>query len=166
MAAGVVSVGKRHIMSEFGKIISVDPIVAQSLFGSSSINGPASAERELLVAVLRDAIECYWKYQKSTKRPAVRLYRDAKNWLFADGETLPFSFRNICDLLRLDPGYVRRGIIAAAGSAAALRYLDAEAVQAGEPSNIKRKLKSGRQWPGGSRLSGRRVRPLRVGSSG
>ncbi len=151
-------------MSEFGKLVSVDPIVAQALFGSSTVNGPASAERELMVAVLRDAIECYWKYQKSTKRSAINLYRDAKNWLFADSETLPFSFRNICDLLRLDPGYLRRGIVAAAGSAAPLRDIDAGAVPPDQPSNIKRKLKSGRQWSRNGRLSGRRVRPLRVRS--
>lgn len=151
-------------MSEFGKLVSVDPIVAQSLFGSSHINGPASAERELMVAVLRDAIECYWKYQKSTKRSAINLYRDAKNWLFTDSETLPFSFRNICDFLRLDPAYVRRGI-AAAGSRRGLGNLDTAAVEPRELGNIKRKLKSGRQWPRGGRLSGRRVRPLGVRSS-
>jgi hypothetical protein len=66
-------------MSEFAKVVSVDSVIAESLFGSSARNGPAGAERELMLAVLSDAIECYWKYQKSAKRSAIRLYQDAKS---------------------------------------------------------------------------------------
>lgn len=149
-------------MSELGKLIRVDPIVAQSLFGSNSINGPASAERELVVAVLSDAIECYWKYQNSKKRSAIRLFHDAKNWLFADNETSPFSFRNVCDTVALDPAYIRRGVLAAGRAASAIHRLDAT----DDPASIKRKLKSGRQWKGGGRLSRGRVRPLGVRSGG
>lgn len=153
-------------MSELGKLVSVDPIVAQSLFGSSSINGPVSAERELMVAVLSDAIECYWKYQNSKKRSAIRLYHDAKNWLFADNETIPFSFRNVCETLQLDPGYIRRGVLAAGRAASAIHRLDAAEGATIDPANIKRKLKSGRQWKGSNRISRGRVRPLGVRSGG
>ena len=153
-------------MSEFAKMVSVDPIVAESLFGSSSRNGPAGAERELILAVLSDAIECYWKYQKSRNRAGIRLYQDAKSWIFADNEALPFSFSNVCDTLQLDVSYIRRGILAAGTSGSAAASLDSEGLKQSDRRNIKRRLKSGRAWKGSSRLSRQRVRPLRVGPRG
>ena len=153
-------------MSEFAKLMSVDPVIADSLFGSSARNGPAGAERELMLAVLSDAIECYWKYQKSAKRSALRLYHDAKNWIFTERDTLPFSFKVVCETLDLDPGYIRRGILAVGRTAPTGESRDAGAAQQSERRNIKRKLKSGRAWKGSSRLSRTRVRPLRVGPRG
>ena len=153
-------------MSEFAKLVSVDPVIADSLFGSSARNGPAGAERELMLAVLSDAIECYWKYQKSAKRSALRLYQDAKNWIFAERDSLPFSFKVVCETLDLDPGYIRRGILAVGRTAPAGESRDAGGAQQSERRNIKRKLKSGRAWKGSSRLSRARVRPLRVGPRG
>jgi len=149
-------------MSEFAKVVSVDPIVAESLFGSNNRNGPASAERELMVAVLSDAIECYWKYQKSRKRSEIRLYQDARSWIFADNENLPYSFSNVCETLQLDPAYIRRGILAPSGAPSASDGVGVDGLPNGARRNIKRKLKSGREWKGGSRLSRGRVRPLRV----
>ena len=153
-------------MSEFAKVVSVDSVIAESLFGSSARNGPAGAERELMLAVLSDAIECYWKYQKSAKRSAIRLYQDAKKWIFAEDDSLPFSFNVVCETLELEPGYIRRGILAAGGSAPAIANRDPGDQQQSDRRNIKRKLKSGRSWKGSSRLSRTRVRPLRVGPRG
>lgn len=152
-------------MSEFTKVVSVDPIIAESLFGSGARNGPAAAERELMLAVLSDAIECFWKYQKSAKRSGIRLYQDAKAWIFAEKDSLPFSFKNVCETLDLDPSYVRRGILAG-GRTAAIDTLGLASERHTEHRYIKRKLKSGRSWKGSTRLSRARVRPMRVGPRG
>ena len=153
-------------MSEFARVVSIDPIIADSFFSSNVRNGPAGAERELMLAVLSDAIECYWKYQNSAKRSAIRLYQDAKNWIFAERDSLPFSFKVVCETLELDPGYIRRGILAVGQTAPTIGSLDPRGAQPHERQNIKRKLKSGRAWKGSSRLSRSRVRPLRVGPRG
>ena len=153
-------------MSEFAKVVGIDPVVAESLFGSSARNGPAGAERELMLAVLSDAIECYWKYQKSARRSAIRLYQDAKKWIFAEDDSLPFSFKDVCETLDLEPGYIRRGILAVGRTAPAIDNCDPPSDQQDERRNINRKLKSGRSWKGSSRLSRARVRPLRVGPRG
>ena len=153
-------------MSEFARVVSVDLTIAESLFGSSARNGPAGAERELMLAVLSDAIECYWKHQKSAKRSAIRLYQDAKKWIFADDDSLPFSFKDVCETLELEPSYIRRGILAAGRTAPAVGNPDRPGEQESDRRNIKRKLKSGRSWKGNSRLSRARVRPLRVGPRG
>jgi hypothetical protein len=150
-------------MNGFAKVVNVDSVMAEALFISSAKNGPAGAERELMLAVLTDAIECYWKYQRSAKRSAVRLYQDAKNWIFAEKDSLPFSFTDVCEMLQLDPGYIRRGVLIAGRAAPGSESLDADCEQQSDRRNIKRKLKSGRSWKGSSRLSRSRVRPLRVG---
>ena len=153
-------------MSDFAKVVSVDSVIVESLYGSSTRNGPAGAERELMLAVLNDAIECYWKYQNSAKRSAIRLYQDAKKWIFAEDDSLPFSFHEVCETLELNPGYIRRGILAVGRTAPAIESLDPRGAPANDRRNIKRKLKSGRSWKGSSRLSRTRVRPLRVGPRG
>jgi hypothetical protein len=150
-------------MNGFAKVVNVDSVIAESLFISSAKNGPAGAERELMLAVLTDAIECYWKYQRSAKRSAIRLYQDAKNWIFAEKDSQPFSFTDVCEMLQLDPGYIRRGVLIAGRAAPGIDSLDADCEQQSDRRNIKRKLKSGRSWKGSSRLSRSRVRPLRVG---
>jgi len=149
-------------MNQSGKMVSVDSIVAEALFGSSSHNGPVSAERELMIAVLSDAIECFWKYRKSRAALAIRLYQEAKAWLFADNENQPFSFQNICQALRLEPSYIRRGILTGAESAPPANHQALAAPEPGGRRNIKRKLKSGRAWKGAVRISRQRVRPLHL----
>ncbi|MGZ9272636.1 MAG: hypothetical protein ACXW6T_26230 [Candidatus Binatia bacterium] len=149
-------------MNQTGKMVSVDPIVAEAFFGVSSPNGPVSAERELMIAVLSDAIECFWKYPKSRAASAIRLYQDAKTWLFAGNENQPFSFQNICETLRLDPSYIRRGILTGGESALPQENQPLAESELGGRRNIKRKLKSGREWKGSARLSRQRVRPLRI----
>jgi len=150
-------------MNGFAKVVNVDTVVAESLFISSAKNGPAGAERDLMLAVLSDAIECYWKYQKSAKRSALRLYHDAKNWIFAENDSLPFSFTDVCEMLQLDPSYIRRGVLTAGPATPGIECLDPSGEPPSDPRNVKRKLKSGRSWKGSSRLTRSRVRPLRVG---
>ena len=149
-------------MNESSKAVAIDPIVAEAFFGSSNRKGPVSAERELMIAVLSDAIECFWKYRKSRTALAIRLYQEAKAWLFADTENHPFSFLNICQTLGLEPSYIRRGILTGAETAPPANNRSLAAAELTSRRNIKRKLKSGREWKGGVRLSRQRVRPLRV----
>ena len=149
-------------MNQSGRMVSVDAIVAEAFFGSSNHNGPVSAERELMIAVLSDAIECFWKYRESRAPLAIRLYQEAKAWLFADNENQPFSFQNICQALRLEPSYIRRGILTGAESARPVNDQSLAAPEPGGRRNIKRKLKSGREWKGAVRISRQRVRPVHL----
>jgi hypothetical protein len=63
-----------------------------------------SGERALMLAVLEDAIRCYLE----PPRGAVRVQREAENWIFHGDESWPFSFVNICDALGLAAGPMRR----------------------------------------------------------
>jgi hypothetical protein len=70
-------------------------------------------EKALLIALLEDGIHEYRKYYRARDRDGQRRFRKACEWLMADDEAWIFSFVNVCELLNLDPEYVRRGVLEA-----------------------------------------------------
>jgi hypothetical protein len=67
-------------------------------------------EATLMRAVLEEALACF-QYQFYARRPGSKqLARDAEEWFFSDATSWPFAFVNICEVLHLDPEYIRRGL--------------------------------------------------------
>ena len=67
-------------------------------------------EKELLLAVLEDAIHCYRKYALARSRAGKEQFREAEEWLMGGGDGWIFAFANVCELLGLSPDYVRRAL--------------------------------------------------------
>jgi hypothetical protein len=67
-------------------------------------------ERHLMVAVLRDAVECYQKYAMARHPRGRALFAEAVAWIESTDREWPFSYENICDILGLDSGGVRRSL--------------------------------------------------------
>jgi hypothetical protein len=67
-------------------------------------------ERRLLAAILRDAIDCYMRYCLAKSRREKKMQQETEEWFFGDGEGV-FSFENVCEILKLSPGYIRRGLL-------------------------------------------------------
>lgn len=67
-------------------------------------------ERALLLAILEDGIHCYRKFAGARNRAGRQQFREAEQWLMGGGEDWVFGFENVCELLGLDPEYVRRGL--------------------------------------------------------
>ena len=65
-------------------------------------------DKALLMAILRDAIECYRKHLSARNRGGKRMLYEAEQWIMNDEDDWVFSFGNVCDLLGLDPRYIRR----------------------------------------------------------
>src|SRR5213593_4385632 len=77
---------------------------------SAHRNGPGCAERELMRAVLEDAIHCLaGEIGPSRERP--QLAADARVWIAACDARWPFSFDNICDAIELEPGALRARLL-------------------------------------------------------
>lgn len=70
----------------------------------------ADPEKELVLALIEDAVFCFKKYWGSTREKEQRLCADAEAWFFDDEREWPLSFLNVCDLLELDPAYLRGGL--------------------------------------------------------
>lgn len=85
-------------------------VLPEQFHGSPVGAHAARGEVALMRAVLEDAIECFQKQSRKNGRRAHRLAREAEEWLFKDDQQWPFSFLNICHVLDIDPGYIRRGL--------------------------------------------------------
>lgn len=69
------------------------------------------AEEKLMFSVLTDAIECFQRYADATDGKSRALYNDAAAWISSRDTNWIFSFENICDTLRLNPSYLRLGLM-------------------------------------------------------
>ena len=132
-------------MNDLQGKIRFDPIVGEMLYGRQKKHGNISSERDLMFAILADAIDCYWKYAGARDGRGIKLYQEARRWLFADDEAETFSFVNVCDALSFDPTYIRRGVTQAEqrqkeSGGAEMRP------QRSRPKKIKRNLKSTTRW--------------------
>jgi hypothetical protein len=61
----------------------------------------------LMYAMLEDALVCFAKQFVESGGHDQCLAKEAERWFFSDNERWPFSFVNVCLVLRIDPGYVR-----------------------------------------------------------
>jgi hypothetical protein len=128
-----------------------DPIDSEKLFGDQRRRSGASAERDLMFAILADAVDCYSKYATGRDGRSMRLFADARDWLFCDGDEQPFSFVNVCDGLGLDPSYIRRGVLALAKRPKLSSVPGAATPQDLPTQKVKRNLKSSTRWKISSR---------------
>jgi hypothetical protein len=67
-------------------------------------------EKRLVLSVLEDAIECFMKFIDSPTSKNQRLFRDAEDWINLEDKKWVFSFDNVCDMLDINPEYMRRGL--------------------------------------------------------
>ena len=67
-------------------------------------------EKRLILSVLEDAIECFMKCIDATTSKGQRLFRDAEEWINLEDKHWVFSFDNVCDMLDINPDYMRAGL--------------------------------------------------------
>jgi hypothetical protein len=67
-------------------------------------------EKALLSAILEDAVHCLEKYRTAQDRAGKERFRDAESWIMKPGNDWIFSFDNVCELLGLDPQYLRKAL--------------------------------------------------------
>ncbi len=67
-------------------------------------------ERKLILAVLEDAIDCFQKYAHTNDLRGRELFREAFEWIMSCDKRWLFSFENICQIIDLNPDYIREGL--------------------------------------------------------
>lgn len=67
-------------------------------------------ERRLMIAVLEDAVDVYRKLAGARDARRQQLFKDAEEWIDSPDRSWIFSFLNICDVLGIEPEYLRRGL--------------------------------------------------------
>src|SRR6266508_4391183 len=99
-------------------MIGADAPVKQQYLGPVRWSEHFEPEKALLVALLEDAIHTYRKYRATRDRVGKGRFREAKKWIMRGSNDWIFSFNNVCELLGLNPDYVRRGVIESANETA------------------------------------------------
>ena len=89
-------------------LFQLDTLLPVEYFETFRRTIPIEPEKKLMLAVLADALTCFQKYLSARKRKGKNLFRDADEWIFGDNDDHLFSFENICEVIGLDPQYVRR----------------------------------------------------------
>lgn len=69
----------------------------------------ASGEQRLAAAVLEEALQTLRRYRGMDNPRAVRLCRDAEQWIFESHDGA-YSFSLVCEALKLDPDAVRAAV--------------------------------------------------------
>lgn len=96
----------------FSHLLQPDTLLPSQYFAILKRKGAHEPERRLVVAVLEDAVECFQKHIHARDPKARQLFADAEEWICSQDRSWPFSFENVCDLLQINPEYLRRGLIA------------------------------------------------------
>jgi hypothetical protein len=90
---------------------SLNLVLPSQLFPEFESDARTPGEKRLMLAVLRDAIDVFLKYDPGCVEPRQRrLYVDAAGWIGSDETESPFSFVNVCETLGLSASCLRRGL--------------------------------------------------------
>jgi len=92
------------------KLFEPDALMPEQYFAGLGKESGATNERGLMLAILKDAVECFQKYALARDPMGEDLHRDASEWIFSRDREWPFSFENICDVLGVSAEYVRAGL--------------------------------------------------------
>ncbi len=87
-----------------------DTLLPSQFFDRVRRRSEHDGERRLMIAVLEDAVDVYRKQAGAQDARGQQLFHEAEEWIEDPDRTWLFSFQNICDVLGLDPDYLRRGL--------------------------------------------------------
>ena len=89
------------------RILEPDTFLPSQFYGNGGLSRQLEGEKRLMLAILKDAVECLEKYRGVRSSSSRELYQNALEWIEDKGTDWLFSFNNICDLLGFDPDYLR-----------------------------------------------------------
>lgn len=93
------------------RILEPDIFLPSQFYGSGALSRKLEGEKRLMIAVLKDAVECLDKYRDSRSSAGQSQYENAIEWVEDSSNDWLFSFNNICDLLGFDPEYIREVLL-------------------------------------------------------
>jgi hypothetical protein len=92
--------------------LAPDSVLPAQLSELSIAGARLQPEKRLQVAVLADAVLTFHRLAGRDRARARRLFAEVEAWFASDDASTPFTFIAICESLKFDPGYVRRGLSA------------------------------------------------------
>ena len=93
------------------RILEPDIFLPSQFYGAGGLSRKLEGEKRLMIAILKDAVECLEKYRVARNGIGRLQYQNAIEWVVDTGTDWLFSFTNICDLLGFDPHYMREELL-------------------------------------------------------
>ena len=93
------------------RILEPDIFLPSQFYGSGGLSRKLEGEKRLMIAILKDAVECLEKYRDARSGSGRSNYQNAIEWVEDTDTNWLYSFTNICDLLGFDPAYVRETLL-------------------------------------------------------
>jgi hypothetical protein len=100
------------------RILEPDIFLPSQFYGNGGLSRQLEGEKRLMIAILKDAVECLDKYRGARSTSGRAHYQNALEWVQDTGTEWLFSFTNICDLLGFDPDYLRDVLLRREGKSA------------------------------------------------
>ena len=87
-----------------------ESILPAQLYGMPFGGARIQPEKRLQVAVLADAVLAFQRWSGDQRARGRRLLAEVDAWFASEEVGGPFTFVTICDSLKFDPAYIRRGL--------------------------------------------------------
>lgn len=101
----------RYQAEDRAEVFQPDVLLPKQYFDALKRKKYPTGEHRLLVAILRDAVECFQKYMHATDNKRRQLYLDAEAWIESAEDQGQFSFNHVSELLGMNADYVREGLL-------------------------------------------------------
>ena len=90
--------------------LAPESILPAQFYGRPFGGARLQPEKRLQIAVLADAVLAFQRWAGDERARGRRLFAEVEAWFAFDDADGPFTFIAICDSLKLDPSYIRRGL--------------------------------------------------------
>lgn len=86
-------------------------LIEQVAYGGQRAALRWSSEYRLLLAVLQDAVACWFRYCHAQNGRERRMFQEIHEWFWDETCDWLYAFESICEHLDLDPDAIRRGLV-------------------------------------------------------
>jgi hypothetical protein len=93
-----------------GGLFEPDVLLPGQFFSFFRKEAGFDRERRLMLAVLEDAIDCFQKYAHTNDLRGRQLFLESYEWIMSPDKRWLFSFENICQIVDMNPDYLRQGL--------------------------------------------------------
>jgi hypothetical protein len=93
-----------------GGLFEPDVLLPGQFFSFFRKEAGFDRERRLMLAVLEDAIDCFQKYAHTNDLRGRQLFLESYEWIMSGDKRWLFSFENICQIVDMNPDYIRQGL--------------------------------------------------------
>jgi hypothetical protein len=93
-----------------GSLIQPDTVAPYEYVDSSSKKTLWQPEKDLMCAILEDAVGCFQNYFFARDKKGKELFLDAETWINGEESKSVLSFDDVCEELDLAPEFLRSGL--------------------------------------------------------